>query len=389
MSFYLLTNSARFSLNGLLKVVDRSHKLLTKGFNDTAQMTDAAHAALSCLLNDHLPQPAERLTEALLTAIINPAPTALLFSLLPLLSDFDPFYACFQEGLARLICFPSHNPPLPNQELAVQLIEGICSLPACSPERGCHLRQMLRDSIDGRDLLRWDQDWLISIQLLTQHSWPRPFEGTVGSEVGWFGCGDALSMFQGNFMGGGSKRKLSWCPQLTSVEVRDHLTGQHYLMTPRQLQIALGESEMNEDEDEDEEYKLVKSILNGTTITTSTIINGTSISTGTALTTPISLIPKTKYKAVISTHPSPTSNGSSSAADHAHLMQSLLISTLKRRLRLSPAELHKLTRLAAASLKHGHAFKAEEKEIEDAVEVLMEKGFVEFNRVDNVYIYLA
>lgn len=400
---------AQAGLTGLLRLTEEGLGLLSSAFNSSSQMSSAIHSALSTLLNRHLPQPSASLTDALLAALKDPAqPSNLITStLLPLLDDFDSFYNCFQDSLAHAICFPTTNPPLPEQELASDLITRIASLPSCSPERACHLKQMLRDAVSNRDLLRWDpaSPWLLSIQLLTAHSWPSGCEGRAGEELDWFPEPEALDLYTRRFLDGQEGKKLSWCPQLTSVQVQDTQTGRQYLVTPQQLQLLL-----NGPAGDGQEYDRIMSIINGSgresenesdarresnvRSDASTSTNSTSTSTSSTSTSVISLIPRNVNKSsaplTSSSNPSTTtSQPLPTTSDHSHLLQSLLVSLLKRRSRASPTELLKLTRTAAGALKHGHSFRPADGEIEAALGVLMEKGFVEGNRRDNVYIYLA
>ena len=386
-------NHHHYRLTGLLQVTEKTHILLTSGFNDSSEMISCANAALSTLLNHHLPHPADCLTAALMSALQKEREQIQLslLHLLPLFAHFDALYASFQESLARAICFPCHNPPLLHPDTASHLIEALAALPSCTAERACHLRQMLRDA-SARDLIRWDarDEFTISLQLLTSHSWPRSFEGTC-AETDWFSAGpEALEMYSRGFREVQQGKKLQWCPQLTSVEVKDTHTGKVYLMTPKQLRIVLGD---REEDDEDEETRLVKAVIDGNTANTTTsttaevIVKTVPRDTSTDAEV-ISLIPI--KKSITSTAPlSTTPASSTTSTDLTHLLQCLIVSAMKRSPRSSPPSLHKQTLSAAQSLRHGHAFVPTDEAIEGAVKGLIEKGFLEYNKADNVYIYLA
>lgn len=377
--------------------------LLREAFNDSRQMTEAGNAALSKLLNDHLTSPAMSLTEAALSAATSGSENGALRSLLPLLRDFEAFYTCFQESLARVICFPVNAAALASDDPAntalTALIQSICRLPACSPERACHLKQMLRDAQHHRYHL---QEPPVSVQLLTAHSWPHSFDGTVeASNTEWFPQAAAASLerFTQGFLTEHEGRKISWCPQLTSVEVQDNLTGKRYLMTLRQFKL-LQDGSVGDDGDgaDDEECQQVsRLLLHQAAPTESDSVNNShstySTHTSHSSSNIISLIPeRTLHRrmdstsSVLGTGPVPAKRPPS---DYTHVLQCTLVSLLKRRQRLSPTELFKLCKQATLTLKHGNGFMAEDEQIQGAVGVLMDKGFVEWNKGDNVYIYLA
>ena len=315
-------------------------------------MTAAYHAALSCLLNDRLPGAAVTVACALEDPHQGPSQT-LLACLLPLLKDFEALYTRFQSHLAHRICFPLQAS---NDDSSLHsVIDAICGLPACSPERASHLKKMVKDAVDERAVVSQS----LTVQMLTQHSWPQSFEPVIEGEFEWKDqVKDSLAVFEREYTARHDGRKVAWCWQLFSVEVEDTLTGQRYLMKPHQLERFTGQLE--------------------------------AVNTGQL----ISLIEDikdsqdpqvTEEKGDASSIQSPTTT----TANHPILLQSLLAGLLKRRHRLSPAELLKLAKTSAGALKHGNAFVAEGEAVRVAMEALVEKGFAEFNKQDNVYIYLA
>lgn len=236
--------------------------------------------------------------------------------------------------------------------LMSNVMEGVCGVQKCSGERAMHLRRMLRDAQEGHFSL---DDCNLTVQVITQHSWPREYESAQLQEGG----GEfpehlqpQLEAFRSKYLAEHSGRKLVWCPQLLSVEVEDCRNGQRYLMSLQQ-------------------YSQLPKI---------------DLSAGERLSDNlISLLPRQAGPSINADAPAETVKPSVSGSSHAHVLQALIVSLLKRRQKLSPAELFKVLRGELA----GRFGVVEEEEVRGALDVLQEKGFVEYNRADNLYLYLA
>ena len=298
-----------------------------------------------------------------------------------LTDKFDDFVMEYMEKMAKRIIF--HAIDLASEEKLLSILRSIEKFTA---EQNCHLNRMLQDFKEKPDS---------SVLVLTSHSWPSSCNHmTVDRNVIPESLSSLMEAFEDEYREIHCGRRLQWCPQLMTVELANGT-----VMTLLQYQIL---SSLPVSANPQELAAVLGRQVNEVSISLKVLLEagviGLDSSKGTfeflALPSNLNLVPlndgASEEMENIPSDLNPISSGVDESLQirQSFIIQSLLTVILKRQRQASPAELRKLLLSAAGGVKHGHAFVPQMEEIDLAINGLVDKGYLEFNEKEHLYIYI-
>ena len=299
-----------------------------------------------------------------------------------LTEKFDDFIMDYKEKLARRIIFN-----MIDISLELKILDILNSVEKFTAEQNCHLNRMLQDFKEKPD---------DSILVLTSHSWPSSCNQTpIDPNTLPESLGTLMEAFEEEYREIHCGRRLQWCPQLITVELQNGtvMTLLQYQIISS-LPITKNLSELSETLGRQvSEVSISLKILQDAGVIVFDSSKGTFEFF--ALPSNLNLIPfgdalPDEIENVVMSGSNPASNGVDESLQirKSFIIQSLVSIILKRQRQTSPAELKKLLLSATGTLKHGHAFLPHTDEINAAINSLVDKGYLEFNEQEHLYIYI-
>ena len=423
--------SAHSQIFKLLNIYQKYTKLIKIAFNDESKMIKTLNESVGVIINakiancwllfsnfmDEILGKKEFLSVELLGLIK-------LFTIK--LDSFDNFIKDYKEKFAARIILKQINSKW--EEKVLNIFSATDKL---SSEQNCHLKRMLLDFKESQ-VIEQDQDEQkekckskaqahVQVQVpkhavlvLTSHAWPSScnpasMETTDDSVSNYYpeSLKTLIKDFEEKYCEKHSGRKLNWCPQLITLQTENDTK-----MTLLQYQIISSLPASEEDlaelcgtlsvspkaisrslklllengivkfEIQSKTFEFIELPNNLNLISANDLIGRNLNHNGEE----DEDLNSNDVKEII--QQTALEIDSSRRAKDAYLLQSLCSSILKRQRQASPAELKKLLISATGKLKNGHAFCPRAEEIEASVRGLVDKGYLEFNEHENLYIYV-
>lgn len=374
----------------LIKAVHQKYsQFIENAFCNDEKMLATLKQATSIIINQKVKNSwnlfSEFINESLSTNIL---PNHELFDIVNLFSSvtesFDEFILDYKNKLSQRIIYQSVL-----IEAEEEMIEIFKQSGKMSPEQNFHLKRMLLDYKDKQN---------DSVLVLTSHAWPSRCN-PVNAEISSLPeeLNHLLTKFEKEFKEAHCGRKLQWCFQLITLQSDNNTT-----MSLVQYQIIhslpFGNGELRQLSE-----KFGRS-LNDVTDAIKVLQKFGIIESKDEIFEFVHLPPNlnliywsedaSKSREIAS---SSTSNetetmsnesNSSNQIRQCFILQSLITTILKKHRQTSPAELRKILITSAEALPNGHAFRPQASQIEEAIDGLIGKGYLEFNEQDHLYIYV-
>jgi len=297
---------------------------------------------------------------------------------------FDDFINDYKEKLAQRLVFHSVN--LSDEENVLGVFRSAEKL---SPEQNCHLSRILQDF----------QAKTSEVIVMTSHAWPSTCdprcsnsEFTPRNPI----LKNIMQSFEDDYKHVHCGRRLQWCPHLFTLETDngtvmsllqyelisempfDSVTEIGEKLAASQKDIALALKSL-------QEHGVVKFNSHDGQITFLQLPDGLNLLPSEDLELALA---ETSSEAIVDFIQQEHEMTSARHLRESYILQCMVTLILKRQRQVSPAELRKLLLSSSASLAHGHAFAPKSEDIEIAVTSLIQKGYLEFNVHENIYIYV-
>ena len=293
---------------------------------------------------------------------------------------FDEFMTDYKDKMSKRIIYLSIN--IEAEEKVLEIFKKSGKM---SPEQTCHLNRMLLDYKEKHN----------SVLVLTSHAWPSSCNPIILDSLTLPKTLDNLIReFEDEYKEFHCGRRLQWCPQLITLQTYNGTS-----MSLLQYQI-ISSLPLSVDTIQQVSNRLGRSFNETTTaIKVLQECGVVSMKNGllefVCLPANLNLIPvleeASNYEEVTSlAHKHNTSSeiDASLKARQSFIIQSLIVTILKRKRQISPAELKKLLFLSVDKLQHDHSFLPQAIDIDEAIKSLTGKGYLEFNEQDYLYIYV-
>lgn len=365
-------------------------KFVKDAFNNEQIMQDTLQESLSRIMNQTIKKSwilFSTFVDDLLRkkGVIDSSSIEIVKLFANLTDKFDDFVSDYKEKLAQRIIFKAVE--ISEEENILDILKSVEKFTA---EQNCHLNRMLQDFKEKPD---------DSILVLTSHSWPTSCDPAAAADPKSVPepLRSLMAAFEEEYREIHCGRRLQWCPHLVTAETENGT-----VMTLLQYQIISSLPIITKQIPElaDSlgrhvgELSISLKALQDAGIVVLDSVNGTFEFF--AIPDNLNLVPVnwgsseeelksiTRIDLILTTEEVDESR----LLRQSFIIQSLVTLILKRQRQVSPAELKKLLLSSAASLKHGHSFQPQTDEILVAINGLIDKGYLEFNEQEHLYIYI-